>query len=264
MAELGRVDAVLKNSARTVINRFGLDIVRYRSPNTIEGHLHRLLPSLGVNCVLDVGAHHGEYAGLLRRIGYRGSIVSFEPVSTNFAVLQRARRRDPRWQGMQFALGAEQSVMAINVLAATDLSSFLAPTPHAHTWFGDASRVVRTEMVHVKCLDDVIEACTEPLVAPRIFLKIDAQGFDLSVLQGATRTLQWVVGLQTEIAVRSLYEDVSLFPDNVVQVLALGFDLTGLFGVAREPDGIAQIEFDCVMRRPHAWLADAGGRFTCP
>jgi len=84
----------LKNALRAVLNGCGLDVIRYQSPNTIEGHLHRLLPSLNVNCVIDVGAHHGEFARLVRQVGYRGRIVSFEPVSTNFAVLQRARRGD--------------------------------------------------------------------------------------------------------------------------------------------------------------------------
>jgi len=156
---------------------------------------------------------------------------------------------------MQLALGEKSSVMAINVLAATDLSSFLTPTQDAKRWFGSASRIARTELVQVKRLDDVIDACTDALVMPRIFLKLDTQGFDLSVLNGATRTLERVVGLQTEIAVRALYKDVPLFPENVQRLIGLGFELTGLFGVAREPDWIAQIEFDCVMRRPGVSVA---------
>ena len=43
-----------------------------------------LLPFLAVDCVFDVGAHVGEYSTSLRRAGYSGDIVSFEPVSGSF------------------------------------------------------------------------------------------------------------------------------------------------------------------------------------
>jgi hypothetical protein len=173
-------------------------------------------------------------------------------VSANFTILQRAMRGDAAWEGRQLPLGAEPSVMPINVLAATDLSSFLTPTPDAHRWFGGASQVVETEMVRIEHLDDLVDACTGARATSRFFLKLDTQGFDQVVLRGATRALERVVGLQTEVAVRPLYHSVPLFPDNVRDLLALGFELTGLFGVSHEPDWVAQIEFDCVMRRPGA------------
>jgi FkbM family methyltransferase len=239
----------VKHLIRRVLHPIGLDIVRADGPNTIEGHLRRLLPALGVSCVLDVGAHHGEYARLLRHVGYCGRIVSFEPVRTNFAVLQQRCRRDPDWKGVPIALGPAPAVQRINVLAATELSSFLTPNAHAAVWFGRGSQVVRTEEVSVQRLDDVLETCTTGLAAPRLFLKLDTQGYDSAVLSGAPRTLAAVVGLQIELAVRPLYQEVLLFPDNLRPLLDLGFDLTGLFSVAREPDGIAQIEFDCVLRR---------------
>ena len=66
---------MLGKLVRKVLNPLGLEITRYLSPSTLEGHLHRLLPSLGVNCVLDVGAHYGEYVSLSRTVGYRGQVV---------------------------------------------------------------------------------------------------------------------------------------------------------------------------------------------
>jgi FkbM family methyltransferase len=232
---------------RRVLRRFDFDLVRTHT--TIEGHLPRLLKSLRVNCVLDVGGHHGEYARLLREVAYRGRIVSFEPIAENYLRLSHAMRRDPDWRGMQIALGAERGRQPINVTGATDQSSFLTPSVHSTTWFGSAGVVTRTELVRVERLDEVFRECVAGLDKPRVYLKLDTQGSDWTVIQGAREMLHHVVGLQTEIAVRPLYEGVRLFPESVRPFMDLGFEITGLFGVAREPDMIAQIEFDCVLRR---------------
>lgn len=238
----------MKTLLRRTLRRFDLDLVRTHT--TFEGHLARLLPALGVNVVLDVGGHYGEYAQLLRELGYRGRIVSFEPIAANYARLQTAMGTDPKWRGMRLALGSARTSLPINVTGATDQSSFLTPSAHGATWFGAASAVVRTEIVQVERLDDVLSACVEGVEQPRVYLKLDTQGYDWAALQGATKALDVVVGLQTEIAVKPLYEGVPLFPENVRPFLDLGFEPTGLFAVSRDPrDMIAAIEYDLVLRR---------------
>src|SRR5205823_5261370 len=65
-----------------------------------------LLHRLRVNCVIDVGAHCGEYGRQLRGAGYRGQIVSFEPVAASFASLERRSLRDPGRSVHRLALGS--------------------------------------------------------------------------------------------------------------------------------------------------------------
>jgi FkbM family methyltransferase len=128
--------------------------------------------------IFDVGAHHGEYAKLLRELDYDGRIVSFEPVSETYAVLTAAMLRDRDWRELNFALGAKPGRFPINVTGATDQSSFLAPSANGAIWFRGASAVSRTETVTVKRLDDVICTCIDGVRNPRIYLKLDTQGFD--------------------------------------------------------------------------------------
>jgi FkbM family methyltransferase len=239
----------MKTLLRSILRRLDLDIVRTHT--TLEGHIARLLRALRVDVVLDVGAHRGEYARLLRHLGYRGRIVSFEPVAATYAALEAAMRRDPNWRGLNVALGADRGVRNINVTAASEQTSFLTPSANGVRWFGAASTVTRTETVTVECLDDLIGSCLDGIREPRVYLKLDTQGFDWQVIQGGRATVhQFVVGMQTEIAAQPLYEGVSLFPDNVGPFIQLGFEATGLFAVSRDPrDMIAAIEYDLIMRR---------------
>ena len=49
----------------------------------------RLLASERIDLLLDVGANEGQYALRMRRAGFQGRIVSFEPLSDAFAALER-------------------------------------------------------------------------------------------------------------------------------------------------------------------------------
>src|SRR5687767_3589170 len=86
-----------------------------------------LLEMYGVNCVIDVGAHAGQYGERLRAGGYRGRIVSFEPTPDGFAELEAAAARDDRWRVRRLALGREDGTTTMNVVQGT-LSSILPPT----------------------------------------------------------------------------------------------------------------------------------------
>jgi len=59
--------------------------------------MERLLASYGVDCVFDVGANTGQYAEGLRNLGYKGRIISFEPLSAAHALLIENSRDDPEW-----------------------------------------------------------------------------------------------------------------------------------------------------------------------
>ena len=83
---------------RRTARRLGLDIVRSPNEHTIGGHLAYMLHRMKVDCVLDVGAHVGGYGKNLRLAGYRGPIVSFEPVKENLLVLaENCKPCSPRW-----------------------------------------------------------------------------------------------------------------------------------------------------------------------
>jgi SAM-dependent methyltransferase len=56
-------------------------------PNLDEPDLVAFLISRNVDLVLDVGANVGQFGTDLRRYGYKGEILSFEPLPAMFVIL---------------------------------------------------------------------------------------------------------------------------------------------------------------------------------
>jgi FkbM family methyltransferase len=243
---------VRRDSAKRVVRRlsraFGLEVVRLSKGELLRGHLPRLLSQCGINLVLDVGAHQGEYARFIRSAGYAGRIVSFEPVAATFSALERAASTDSMWQTHQLALGARDQEATINVAAATTLASLRRPSGYSLQEFPGKSNISRVETVEVRRLDGIFESVAAGLDQPRAYLKLDTQGWDLEVLAGAAGCLPQILALQSELSVQPLYEGTPGYLAALTELHALGYELTGLFPVVR--DGSERvIELDCVMRR---------------
>ncbi|MEV3853936.1 hypothetical protein AB0J38_06370 [Streptomyces sp. NPDC050095] len=72
--------------------------------------LVRQLAQYEIDLVLDSGAHDGVFGRALRRAGYRGRMVSFEPFRGPQAGVRKAAARDREWQVLPYALGGRDGV----------------------------------------------------------------------------------------------------------------------------------------------------------
>jgi FkbM family methyltransferase len=202
--------------------------------------LRDMLQRLKINVVLDVGANNGSFARNLRRLGYRGHIVSFEPDPAAFREMHRVLEADARWQGLNLGLGSEDTRKTFNIARLSNLSSFLKPV---------AGIVMSgTAEVHVRRLDSVLPELILPVEDLRIFLKVDTQGYDVEVIKGAAGCIDSVVGLQSEVSVQSIYEGMPHYLESLQLYESLGFHLIDLFPVSW---GVYRnvIEYDCLMAR---------------
>lgn len=249
---MASLSASPKAMLKRMLSRFGFYLGRYPQTNTLDSHLLYLFSSLMINCVLDVGACHGDYGTELRRLGYRGHIISFEPVAQNFEVLSRRCAGDAAWRAYPWALGDQDGHADINVLSGNTFGSFLSPSKYGLDRFASKMRLERTERVQVKRLETVFDECVAEIDQPRVFLKMDTQGYDLAVVEGAGKKLEEIIALQTELSVKPIYEGMSTtFLEAIASLRGRGFELTGLFPMNWDPnDRLRIIEMDCVMCRP--------------
>jgi FkbM family methyltransferase len=206
----------------------------------------RLLASERIDLVLDVGANAGQYAMRLRRAGYTGRIVSFEPLSEAFAELERNASQDVAWSTRPVALGDEDGSAEIHV-SANSWSSSLLDMGERHLRSAPESAYVGTEPVTTARLDTIWDEVARP--EDRVFLKLDVQGFEMYVLRGATASLDKVVGVQVELALAHLYEGDSPWREVVDHLEQRGFELAGLEPGFEDPHTGRMLQADGIFIR---------------
>lgn len=234
----GGVAKTGKRMVRRGLARVGILAHRLPHPSDPASQTMRVLSAYDVDAVLDVGANRGQYAEWLREVGYNGPIVSFEPETEAYAELQARAASDPHWQAQQVALAEAEGTLQLKIAKASVLSSFLTSTV-AFSSEKEGARIVRTEDVVVTTLDSV----AAHLPAKRFFLKVDTQGYDLKVLEGAKATLERVVVLQLELAVLQHYYAMPTYIDALTTASALGFTPAGMFPIGID-DRLRVIEYD--------------------
>jgi FkbM family methyltransferase len=217
----GRTIAAL----RAVLQRFGIDVKRYGvlvGRHTLLAVRARVLQEVGIDLVLDVGANEGQYALLLRASGYRGRIVSFEPLTEAFSTLAVRAAADPLWDVRRVALGEQEGTLTLHV-AAYSASSSLLPMLDRHVEAAPRSSYVGTEECSVVRLDSVAEEVLGE--AQRALLKLDVQGYEMAVLRGATATLSRVAAVESELSLVPLYAGQALLPEVAIFLREAGFEL---------------------------------------
>ncbi len=215
-------------------------------------HILGVLKAFDINCVLDVGANRGQYGQLLRQAGYDGHIVSFEPVPAAVEALRRVTQHDEKWSVHAIALGTEEGVTTMQVVPGqATLSSMLPPSDYGRHRFPTMAGVVPHE-VPVARLDALLDSVTDHIPNPRLYLKLDTQGFDLEVFGGLGARIRDIVALQSELALVEIYEGMPRMLEALAIYENAGFEVSGLFPVSREFKTTRIVEYDCILVRASA------------
>ena len=200
---LERLEQTFKRKRRRV--KSGLAAVGIRVGRQWDDpHWRRgeILRRCGVTLVLDVGANVGQYALSLRRDGgYRGRILSFEPVAAAYETLARTAANDPEWDCVQLALSDQDGTAEITVASSSDCSSFL-PFKDTSLSAAPGAFPVATESVRIARLDSLAPLKPDDVV----LLKLDVEGLEPRVLAGAAETLGRISLLECELVFEPLHE----------------------------------------------------------
>lgn len=236
---------VLRRAANPLLRRLGLRLDALPGRRRTPPHV---LVQHRIDLLFDVGANEGQFAALARQHGFTGRIVSFEPLPEAHACLLRNARGDAKWTVHdRVALGAAAGEARINV-SANSVSSSILPMLDAHAAAAPQSRYVGSAATPVLPLDAVYDRYRGP--GQRAFLKIDTQGFESAVLEGAERSLESLVGVQVELSLAPLYEGQDLYRHFLDFFDSRGFVLWDVCPVFRDGRTGRLLQVDAVFMRP--------------
>jgi hypothetical protein len=118
--EIARHLALLLNLRVAIKGRVG--------PLLEDDLLERFFQHFAIDCVFDVGANTGQYASKIRRrLGYKGRIISFEPIPDVAAQLRIVAKNDSLWSVEEVALDSVSRPAAFKNMCDTQYSSLLHP-----------------------------------------------------------------------------------------------------------------------------------------
>lgn len=184
--------------------------------------------------IFDVGANIGQTALHLRRFLPRATIHSFEPVPATCTELRRNTAGHPTIQVHPLAMSNATGETDIFVTDNSQLSSLEARE-------GQTAVRIRTQTVDDFCAEQGITAID--------ILKMDVEGHELGVIEGAR-------GMLDAGRIRCVYGEVGFgahdgghtpFPDFHATMLARGFEFAGLYEPWRDPPNRHRYEFASAM-----------------
>ena len=217
---------ILKRTIKHTLRSLGLELHRFSPASSKIARLMACLDHCGINMVLDIGANEGQFGEELRTGGYKGGFVSFEPMAQAHSKLLLRSQSDPKWQAAsRVAIGADRGTVQLNV-SGNLVSSSVLPMLAAHVNAAPESAYRSQETVPLLTLDDA----AAPFIneADTILLKIDTQGYEWQVLDGAPHLIDKARAILIELSLVQLYENQHLWLEYVARLESAGFTLWAL------------------------------------
>jgi FkbM family methyltransferase len=216
---------MLKGFILKQINKRGYEVTKTGYSDKTAIVYRKIINQFGINHILDVGANEGQFALNMRKLGYNGEISSYEPLLEVFEGLRKKSENDRRWKVFNFALGNKDEQQEINVSKNTVSSSLLEMLPK-HIKQEPDSIFIGKEKIDIRRLDTVWKESS--LNTKSVFFKLDVQGYEKYVLEGASESLKHIKLIQLEMALTELYKGELLLANMIKYMETLGYILYNL------------------------------------
>lgn len=233
------------------INKISQPLGLLISENSVKNNeallISGLLKSKAISLILDVGANQGQTALKFLKQGYKGRILSFEPIPTAFKELKKRSDRFENWTAIETAIGSETGEVDVYVAGNIESSSILKMLD-THTKAAPGSAGTEVQKAKLRTLNSFLQESIQP--TDQIFLKIDVQGYEPQVLQGADKILPLVKILQIELSLVPLYDGAPDYKEVIKGLEEMGFQLFSLLPGFSDPLTGQLYQMDGLFIRP--------------
>lgn len=221
----------LKIKVQRLANRLGYQIRRIdQGVDIVDAYVEqRRILGDGIRTVFEVGAADGRDSLRYAELFPAATVFAFEPVPESFTQLAAKATVCQRIRGFNVAIADRPGSAEFHLSNWIDASSLLKPKPTGST-FDAYQASSRSITVQVDTLDGV---CSREGVKHIDLLKMDAQGAELRILEGACETFARgaVDMVFTEVHFMESYEGAARFDEVMGWMLSQGLRFHGLYGI---------------------------------
>ena len=216
----------MKKYIRKLFNKFGLEVHRLQPNSDFGAQIIKAMRKVNVNILFDIGANTGQFSEEIRNKGYNGKIISFEPLTSARKMLVHQKSKDLNWViHERAAVGNYNGIIDINI-SKNSVSSSILPMLKSHSDAEKNSMYIKSEKTPIITLDSVADSYLDKF--SNCFIKIDTQGYESQVLDGAFKTLKRAKGVLCELSLVQLYEGQDIWKDLILRLEKEGFVLWSL------------------------------------
>lgn len=211
-----------RDLTKKIFWKLGFRLIRRAKYNYIKLSFEDLIKKFttsGSPIIFDVGAHNGNSIERYLEIFSNPIIHSFEPNPTAFEEMKKKYSKFSNIKLNNFALGDKNEIKTFNIFAKNDTSSFLKLNDSE--WVnvrGKQLGIKKNKFLKSK-LNTKVQTLDEYMTHNKIdkidILKLDTQGYEKKILDGAKKNLgkNKIKIIETEIILDDVYNEYLTFTD---------------------------------------------------
>lgn len=183
--------------------------------------------------IFDIGAHKGETIKFFKSIFKYSKIYSFEPDPENFITLNKISKKY-NTKAENLAITNKEGYVDFYKQSISHLGGLFPINEKSNDSLGYAQKASNKKIrVKANTLDNIIQNFQIKIID---ILKIDVQGFEVGVLEGAKNTIEMSKIIQIEVSLYDFYCNTKNSWFEVNQILGSNnFELFDIAKVSKNP-----------------------------
>ncbi|MER8421483.1 FkbM family methyltransferase [Mesorhizobium sp. M1329] len=224
-------------AAQRFFGLFGYHLRKLERGVHIDDSMEEQLRLAGdaVSTIFEVGAADGRDTGTYANRCPKATVHAFEPLPENFAKLSAVAEREPRIVPINMAVSSKEGISSFHVTTLPDASSLFSPRATGSTF----DKYMLEEKVVEVNVTTLAEYCRKANVKDIGLLKMDAQGSELNILNGAEKLIieKRIKVIYSEVLFMKIYDGCCQFHDVTAYLEKFDYHLHAIYNQHHNQSG---------------------------